>query len=189
MVPYIGVVHEGRWFLKGLGPHRQVHSEVYLPETESWSPVLDGMVSGWRNPCACVNGRLYALDCKDGCKLRVYNDAADSWSNHMDSGLHLGSSQALEAAALVPLCGKLCIVRNNMSMSLVDVASEGGRWETLAVAGGRGNNLKSWATNIWFTLGLGGYKHGKSHILHCQVLQSLDHQGVTLVIASSQRCP
>ncbi|KAG8372735.1 hypothetical protein BUALT_Bualt12G0097700 [Buddleja alternifolia] len=32
MVPYIGVVYQGKWFLKGLGSHRQVLSEVYQPE-------------------------------------------------------------------------------------------------------------------------------------------------------------
>ncbi|MBA0547910.1 hypothetical protein Golob_019041, partial [Gossypium lobatum] len=35
MVPFIGVVYEDKWFLKGLGPHRQVMSEIYQPETDS----------------------------------------------------------------------------------------------------------------------------------------------------------
>ncbi|KAE8663448.1 F-box/kelch-repeat protein [Hibiscus syriacus] len=32
MVPFIGVVNEGKWFLQGIGSHQQVMSEVYQPE-------------------------------------------------------------------------------------------------------------------------------------------------------------
>ncbi|XVF69774.1 hypothetical protein PTKIN_Ptkin11bG0108900 [Pterospermum kingtungense] len=97
--------------------------EAYNPETNNWTPVSGGMVSGWQNPSVSLDGRLYALDCRDGCKLRVYDGATDSWNKFIDSKLHLGSFRALEAAALVPLNGKLCIIRNNMSLSLVDVSS------------------------------------------------------------------
>ncbi|KAF0912880.1 hypothetical protein E2562_019463 [Oryza meyeriana var. granulata] len=41
----------------------------------------------------------------------------------MDSRRHLGSSRAFEAAALVSLNGKICIIRNNMSITLVDVSN------------------------------------------------------------------
>jgi hypothetical protein len=174
MVPFIGVVYDGKWFLKGLGSHRQVLSEVYQPENDSWYPVQDGMVSGWRNPSATLNGKLYALDCKDGCKLRVYDDATDSWSKHIDSRMHLGSSRALEAAALVPLNGKLCIIRNNMSISLVDVSkledlkgsSAEQLWETIA---GKGH-FKTLVTNLLSSLA--GRNRLKTHIVHCQVLQA-----------------
>ncbi|KAK6945087.1 Kelch repeat type 1 [Dillenia turbinata] len=156
MVPFIGVVYKGNWFLKGLGPHRQVLSEFYQPETNSWCPVYDGMVAGWRNPCASLNGQLYALECKDGCKLRVYDEANGSWSKHIDSKLHLGNSKAWEAAALLPLNGKLCIIRNNMSISLVDVSkSENSReataehlWETMA----RKGQFRTLVTNFWSSL-------------------------------------
>ncbi|KAK6941635.1 Kelch repeat type 1 [Dillenia turbinata] len=174
MVPFIGVVYDGKWFLKGLGPHRQVLSEVYLPETNSWYPVYDGMVAGWKNPCASLNRQLYALECKDGCKLRVYDEANGSWSKHIDSKLHLGNSRALEAAALLPLNGKLCIIRNNMSISLVDVlksenlgeATAEHLWETIA---GKGQ-FRTLVTNFWSSLA--GRNRLKSHIVHSQVLQA-----------------
>lgn len=174
MVPFIGVVYDGKWFLKGLGPHQQVLSEVYQPENDSWYPIYDGMVSGWRNPSTTLNGKLYALDCKDGCKVRVYDEVTDSWSKHIDSKMHLGSSRALEAAALVPLNGKLCIIRNNMSISLVDVSkledlkgsSAEQLWETIA---GKGQ-FKTLVTNLWSSLA--GRNRLKSHIVHCQVLQA-----------------
>ncbi|KAE8724197.1 F-box/kelch-repeat protein [Hibiscus syriacus] len=92
--------------------------------------------------CVSLNGQLYALDCRDGCKLRVYDGATDSWNKFIDSKLHLGSSRALEAAALIHLKGKLCIIRNNMSISLVDISSPDKQvesnpqlWENI---GGRG---------------------------------------------------
>ena len=44
MVPFIGVVYEGKWFVKRLGPHWQVLSEAYQPETDNWYPIYDGMV-------------------------------------------------------------------------------------------------------------------------------------------------
>jgi hypothetical protein len=173
MVPFIGVVYEGKWFLKGLGSHRQVLSEVYQPGTDSWFPVYDGMVAGWRNPSTSLNGHLYALECKDGCKLRVYDEATDAWSKHIDSKTHLGNSRALEAAALLPLNGKLCIIRNNMSISLVDVSKSDARgptaehlWETIA---GKGQ-FKTLVTNILSSLA--GRNRLKSHIVHCQVLQA-----------------
>lgn len=174
MVPFIGVVYEGKWFLKGLGSHRQVLSEVYRPETDSWHPVYDGMVAGWRNPSTSLNGRLYALECKDGCKVRVYDEKTDSWSKHIDSKMHLGNSKALEAAALLPLNGKLCIIRNNMSISLVDVSKcdESGDgfgehlWENIA---GKGQ-FRTLVAN--FLLNLAGRNRPKSHIVHCQVLQT-----------------
>ncbi|CAI9100174.1 OLC1v1037114C1 [Oldenlandia corymbosa var. corymbosa] len=175
MVPLIGVVYEGKWFLKGVGAHRQVLSEFYKPETDSWHPVYDGLVAGWRNPCTSMNGHLYALECKDGCKLKVYDEATDSWSKHIDSKMHLGSSKALEAAALLPLNGKLCIIRNNMSISLVDVTKSDGSmsgapsehlWETLS---GKGQ-FKTMVTN--FLSNLAGRNRIKSNVLHCLVLQA-----------------
>lgn len=168
MIPFISVVYKGRWFIKGLGPHRQVLSEVYYPEANAWLPVFDGMVSGWRNPCTCLNGMLYALECRDGCKLRVYDGASDSWIKCMDSKLHLGSSRALEAAALFPINGKLCIIRNNMSITLVDVAGapkKSSNWETLAGYG----PIKTFVTNLWSSLA--GRRRLQSHIVHCQVLK------------------
>ncbi|RZC92047.1 hypothetical protein C5167_027936 [Papaver somniferum] len=174
MVPFIGVVHDGKWFLKGLGPHRQVISEVYHPETDSWNAVYNGMVAGWRNPSISMNGNLYALDCKDGCRLRIYDVATDTWGKHIDSKLHLGSSRALEAAALIQLNGKLCIIRNNMSISMVDVSNaDNGRsstsdhlWETIA---GKGQ-FKTFITNIWSSFS--SRNRIKVHLLHCQMLQA-----------------
>ncbi|CAI9100554.1 OLC1v1037680C1 [Oldenlandia corymbosa var. corymbosa] len=95
MVPLIGVVYEGNWFLKVVGAHRKVLSEFYKPETDSWRPVFDGLVDGWRN--------LYSLECKDGCKLKVYDEATDSWSKHIDSRMHRGSSKAFKHVLLVSL--------------------------------------------------------------------------------------
>lgn len=174
MVPFIGIVYDGKWFLKGLGSHRQVLCEVYQPETDSWDSVYNGMVTGWRNPSTTINGNLFALECNDGCKLRLYDEATDSWSKHIDSRMHLGSSKALEAAALLPLNGKLCIIRNNMSISLVDVSNSDNTreapaehlWETIA---GKGQ-FKTFVTN--FLSSLAGRGHFKSHIVHCQVLQA-----------------
>jgi len=78
----------------------------------------------------------------------------------------------MEAVALVPLGGKLCIIRNNMSITLVDVASaeipekQGQLWETIS---GKGQ-FKSFVTNLWSNLA--GRNRLKSHIVHCQVLQA-----------------
>lgn len=173
MVPFIGVVHSGKWYLKGLGSRRQVMSEAYDPETNTWTPVNDGMIAGWRNPSTTMNGHLYSIDCRDGCKLRVYDEATDSWNKFIDSKLHLGSSRALEAAALVPLNGKLCIIRNNMSISLVDVSSPDKHvesnphlWENIA---GKGH-FRTLVTNLWSSIA--GRSSLKSHIVHCQVLQA-----------------
>ncbi|KAJ7569455.1 hypothetical protein O6H91_01G078900 [Diphasiastrum complanatum] len=170
MVPFIGVVYEGKWFLKGLGSHRQVISEAFVPTANHWSPIMDGMVNGWRNPSTCLNGQLYALDCQDGCKLRVYDGASDSWSVSVDSRLHLGNSQALEAAALLPLGGKLCIIRNNMSITLVNMENantpQTQLWDTIA---GKGS-FKSVVTNL--LSGIAGRGRLKEHIVHCQVLQA-----------------
>ncbi|XP_010534884.1 PREDICTED: F-box/kelch-repeat protein At1g55270 [Tarenaya hassleriana] len=171
MVPLIGVVYDGKWFLKGLGSHQEVMSEAYDPETNSWSPMSDGMVAGWRNPCTSLDGRLYALDCRDGCKLRIYDESTDSWNKFVDSKLHLGSSRSVEAAALVPLGGKLCIIRNNMSMSLVDVSGPDKNnnsphvWENIV---GKGQS-KGILSNIWSSI---AGRALKSHIVHCQVLQA-----------------
>ncbi|GAB2276940.1 hypothetical protein Dimus_011648 [Dionaea muscipula] len=166
MVPFIGVVYGGKWYLKGLGAQREVMSEAYDPDTNTWEPASVGMVAGWRNPSNSMNGQLYALDCRDGCKLRVYDDSTDSWNRFIDSRVHFGSSRALEAAALVPLNGKLCIIRNNMSISLVDVESNPHLWENIAVKG----HLRTLVTNLWSSIA--GRSGLKSHIVHCQVLQA-----------------
>ncbi|KAL7612897.1 F-box/kelch-repeat protein At1g55270 [Lactuca sativa] len=173
MVPFIGVVHNGKWFLKGIGAHREVLSEAYTPESNTWESVTNGMIGGWRNPSISMNGKLYALDCRDGCKIRVYEEDTNSWKRFIDSKVHLGSSRALEAAALVSLNGKLCIIRNNMSISLVDILSPDKQvesnpylWENIA---GKGQ-MKTLLTNIWSSLS--GRNSLKSHIVHCQVLQA-----------------
>ncbi|KAM0884116.1 hypothetical protein ACQ4PT_031191 [Festuca glaucescens] len=172
MVPFIGVVHDGKWFLKGLDSHRQVVSEVYLPTTNMWSTIGNEMVAGWRNPSISFNGRLYSADCRDGCKLRVYDGDTGLWTRFMDSRRHLRSSRAFEAVALISLNGKLCIVRNNMSITLVDVSDpttvieidSARMWETFA----RKGQYRSFMANLWSTI---AGRSLKTHIIHCQVLQ------------------
>jgi hypothetical protein len=109
LMPFVSAVHGGRWYVKGLGAQRQVMSQVYSPEADAWSAAheLDAMVTGWRSPSASLGGRLYAADCKDGCRLRAYDEAAGAWSGRVDGGQHAGSSHAVEAAAMVALHGKL----------------------------------------------------------------------------------
>jgi hypothetical protein len=172
MVPFIGVVHDGKWFLKGLDSHHQVVSEVYLPTSNMWSTIGNEMVAGWRNPSISFNGRLYSADCQDGCKLRVYDGATGLWTRFMDSRRHLGSSRGFEAVALVSLNGKLCIVRNNMSITLVDVSDpttvieidSARMWEMFA----RKGQYRSFMANLWSTI---AGRNLKTHIIHCQVLQ------------------
>ncbi|EAZ25721.1 hypothetical protein OsJ_09555 [Oryza sativa Japonica Group] len=172
MVPFIGVVYDGKWFLKGLDSHRQVVSEVYMPTSNVWSVTADEMVTGWRNPSICFNGRLYSAECRDGCKLRVYDRDTRSWTRFMDSRRHLGNSRAFEAAALVSLNGKICIIRNNMSITLVDVSNtptvieinNAHMWDVFA----RKGQHRSFIANLWFTI---AGRNFKTHIIHCQVLQ------------------
>ncbi|EEC74590.1 hypothetical protein OsI_10170 [Oryza sativa Indica Group] len=172
MVPFIGVVYDGKWFLKGLDSHRQVVSEVYMPTSNVWSVTADEMVTGWRNPSICFNGRLYSAECRDGCKLRVYDRDTRSWTRFMDSRRHLGNSRAFEAAALVSLNGKICIIRNNMSITLVDVSNtptvieinSAHMWDVFA----RKGQHRSFIANLWFTI---AGRNFKTHIIHCQVLQ------------------
>ncbi|KAK3156311.1 hypothetical protein QOZ80_2AG0105490 [Eleusine coracana subsp. coracana] len=171
VVPSVSAVHGGRWYVKGVGPQQQVVSQVYSPEADAWSVVLDGMVTGWKGPTACLHdggGRLYAADCKDGCRLRVYDQAADAWTVCVDSGLHRGRSQAVEASAIVALGNRLCVVRNDMTVLAVDVDPGTGnqRWETLA---GK-SNVKNFVADIWSNIA--GRGRAKSSILHCQVLEA-----------------
>ncbi|MBA0752678.1 hypothetical protein Gogos_001485, partial [Gossypium gossypioides] len=161
------------------GIHRTLRSaEVYDPNKNRWS-------------------FLYALDCRDGCKLRVYDGATDSWNKFIDSKLHFGSSRALEAAGLVPLNGKLCIIRNNMSVSLVDfsspykqVESNPQLWENIASRG----HFRTLFTNIWSSIA--GQSSLRSHIVHCQI-STVTHRGrgpisniknVLLVTLNDQGC-
>ncbi|URD73037.1 Kelch motif [Musa troglodytarum] len=174
MVPLIGVVYEGKWFLKGLDSHGQDVREVYAPTTNTWSAVSGGIITGCRNPSISLNGRLYASDCRDGCKLRVYEGATDSWNKFMDSKHHLGNSKAFEAASFVSLNGKLGIIRNNMSISLIDVTNPENSIETNSahvweVIAGKGQ-LKNFVSGLWSSLA--GRSWLKDHIVHCQVLQA-----------------
>ncbi|CAL9050005.1 unnamed protein product [Musa banksii] len=98
MVPFFGVVYDGKWFLKGLNSHCQLVSQVYIPTANTW----------------------------DGCKLRVFERTTDSWNKFMDSKHHLGNSQVFEAASFVSLNGKLGIIRNNMS--IISAAISGLHW-------------------------------------------------------------
>ncbi|CAN6237492.1 unnamed protein product [Urochloa humidicola] len=170
MVPFVGAVRGGRWYVKGLGAGQEVLSQAYSPETDTWAVVLDGMVTGWRRPSCCLGGRIYAAGCRDGCRLRAYDEAAGAWAAAADSKHHRGSSQAAEAAAIVALHGRLCVVRNDMSVSAVDVAAAGAgdekRWETLA---GKAQ-AKSFVTGIFSNLA--GRGRDKSRVLHCQVLEA-----------------
>jgi hypothetical protein len=175
MLPLVGVVYAGKWFLKGLSSTREITIAVYVPATDRWSLLAseDGLVAGWRHPAASLHGQLYALDCPDGCKLRVYDDLTHSWSLSVDSKSHLGSSKDVAAVALLPLADKLCIVRHNMSMSIAHVSpafpllscKKEPLWETIA---GRAQ-LKSFVSDLWSKFSRMGKK---SHILHCQVLQA-----------------
>ncbi|XP_066351054.1 F-box/kelch-repeat protein At1g55270-like [Miscanthus floridulus] len=168
MAPFVSAVHGRRWYVKGIGAQQQVLSQAYCPDADAWSVVLDGMVTGWRSPSTCLDGRLHAADYKDGCRLRAYDEAADAWTTYVDSKQHRGSSQAAEAAAIVALHGRLCIVRNDMSVSAVVVAARAGnqRWQTLADKA----HAKSFVTGLLSNLT--GRSRAKNNILHCQVLEA-----------------
>ncbi|KAL2334750.1 hypothetical protein Fmac_015963 [Flemingia macrophylla] len=177
MVPLYGFVHNGTWFFKGnaIGSGNSM-CEAYLPETDTWTQVTNGMVNGWGNHCKCIslNGQLYALDCQDGCKLAVYDREADSWKKFIDSKVHLGSSPAFDAVAPVALNGKLCIIRQNMSISLVDVASTDKQvksnprlWENIT----RDCHARSSVRKLWSTITRRGRSDSKGYIDSCQVLQ------------------
>ncbi|OVA00451.1 F-box domain [Macleaya cordata] len=186
VVSLMGVVYNGKWFLKGIGLDGEVLDQVYDPETDNWFEVDNGMVAGWTSkPSISMNGNLYNVDCKDGCKLRIYDMATDSWSKHIDSKLHLGNSRDLRAVALVQLNGKLlCIIRNNMSISVLDVSTKsdeergggggGGEvvayhlWETVE---GKKGQFNTFIKTIWSRL-FSWRNHGKSEILHCQILEA-----------------
>ncbi|OAY82957.1 F-box/kelch-repeat protein [Ananas comosus] len=114
MVPFIGVVYEGKWYLKGLGDQRQVLNEVYEPETDSWCSWVEKPKSVFERPA--LHSGL------------IYDARSHSWSEFIDSKQHLGSSRALEAAALVPFRGKLCII---------------------AQGEGNGGQIKTFVTNLW----------------------------------------
>jgi hypothetical protein len=137
-----------------------------------WSATGNEMVTGWRNPSISFNGRLYSSDCRDGCKLRVYNREAGSWTRFIDTRHHLGSSRALEAAAFVSLNGKLCIIRNNMSITLIDISDpttvtevdSARMWEAFD----RKGQHRSFMANLWSTI---TGRNLKTDIMHCQVLQ------------------
>uniref|UniRef100_A0A453IVD7 FKB95-like N-terminal Kelch domain-containing protein n=1 Tax=Aegilops tauschii subsp. strangulata TaxID=200361 RepID=A0A453IVD7_AEGTS len=172
MVPFIGVVYDGKWFLKGFDSHRQIVSEVYLPTSNMWSTTGNELVAGLRNPSISFNGRLYSVDCRDACKLRVYDGDKGLWTRFIDSRRHLGSSRSFEAVALVSLDGKICVIRNNMGITLVDVCDpttvieidSARMWETFA----RKGQHRSFMANLWSTI---AGRHLKTHIIHCQVLQ------------------
>ncbi|URD96301.1 Kelch motif [Musa troglodytarum] len=174
MVPVFGVVYDGKWFLKGLNSQCQLVSQVYMPTANTWSTVNSRIIAGWHMPSILLNGRLYASECRDPCKLRVFEGATDSWNKFMDSKHHLGNSRGFEAASFVSLNGKLGIIRNNMSISLVDVTDPGNSietnsaraWETVA----RKGQLKNIMTSLWSSIaGRSGFK---IRIIHCQVLQA-----------------
>jgi len=172
MVPSVGIVHDGKWFLKGLNSHRQVISEVYLLASKTWSTTSDEMVVGLRNPSISFDGQLYSTGCHDGCKIRVYNRETGSWTGFTDTGRHLGSSRGLEVVALVSLNGKLCTVRNNMSIIVIDISdpttvieiNSARMWKSFA----RKWQNSSFMASLWSTIA--GRKQ-KSDVMHCQVLQ------------------
>ncbi|KAM7502897.1 hypothetical protein LguiB_001801 [Lonicera macranthoides] len=173
MVPFIGVVYGGKWYLKGLGSDGGVISDAYILETNTWTPVSDRIVNGLRNLSVSMNGKLYALGCPDGCKLRVYEETENSWKRSIDSKIHFGGSSAFEAAGLVTLNGKICVVRNDLSLSLVDVSildkgveSNPFLWENIA---GKGH-FRTPFTNLWSSID--GQTRSTGHIVHCQVLQA-----------------
>ncbi|RDY10211.1 F-box/kelch-repeat protein, partial [Mucuna pruriens] len=174
MVPWFGVVHNGTWFFKGnaIGSGNSV-CEAYSPETDTWTQVTNGMVNGWGNHCNCIslNGQLYALDCRDGCKLSVYDSETDSWKKFIDSKLHLDSSPAHDAAPPVSLNGKLCIIRQNMSISLVDVSSPIEQvennphlWKNIAGE----DHPRSLVRKLWSTITGRGHSNSDGYIECCQ---------------------
>lgn len=73
IVPFIGIIYNGQWFLKGFRSYREVKNEAYVLETYTLISISDGMVADWCNPSISFNGQLYAWDYQDGCELRVYN--------------------------------------------------------------------------------------------------------------------
>ncbi|OWM69264.1 hypothetical protein CDL15_Pgr025451 [Punica granatum] len=114
-----------------------------------------------------VEHRKLRLVCKRWYRLLTGNYF---YSLRKNLGL---AEEALEAAALVSLNGKLCIIRNNMSISLVDVSSPDKHvetnpqiWENIT---GRGH-FRTIVTNLWSSIA--GRSGSKSHIVHCQVLQA-----------------
>ena len=66
-------------------------------------------------------GQFYVSDCKNCCKLKVYDEVSDFQSKHIGDKMHLRNSWALEAVVVVLFSIKQCIVKNNMSIYLAYV--------------------------------------------------------------------
>jgi hypothetical protein len=140
-----------------------------------WSGTGNEMVTGWRNPSISLNGHLYSVDCRNGCKLRVYNREMGSWTRLIDTRHHMGSSRSLEASAFVSLNGMLCIIRNNMSITIVDVdildpirATEVDSARMREAFVRKGQHRLSFMANLWSII---TGCNLKTDIMHCQVLQ------------------
>ncbi|CAH8383517.1 unnamed protein product [Eruca vesicaria subsp. sativa] len=102
----------------------------------------------WAQRCCLLSvWFLKGLGSHQQVTSEAYDPETNSWSP--------GNSRAIEAAALVPLrnklCiirnnNKLCIIRNNISMSLVDVLNPDKNnprvWENIAVKGQYKNKLR-----------------------------------------------
>ena len=50
--------------------------------------------------------QFYVSDCKNNCKLKVYDVVSDLWSKHIDNKMHLRNSQAFKVVVLVSFSKK-----------------------------------------------------------------------------------
>nr|GEW90218.1 ribonuclease H-like domain, reverse transcriptase, RNA-dependent DNA polymerase [Tanacetum cinerariifolium] len=74
-----------KWFLKGLGAHREVLSEADSHESNTWACITNVMIGGWGKPSISMNRQVFALDCHDGSKIRAFEEQTNSWRIFIDS--------------------------------------------------------------------------------------------------------
>ncbi|XP_026397827.1 F-box/kelch-repeat protein At1g55270-like [Papaver somniferum] len=126
-----GYVYNGMWFLTGVYGSEQNINEAYNPETNKWIQIGNGLVASRRNPTIVIDGNLYIVSCKDGCKLDLCDASTNMWvSNYIVCSEKFHLSRELpelmtffDARKLSSLNkGKLlCIVRDNMTILVVDM--------------------------------------------------------------------
>ncbi|EPS73388.1 hypothetical protein M569_01370 [Genlisea aurea] len=108
----------GKLFMVNVKGEAAKEGAIYDAESDSWGPMPEGMLGGWRGPAAAMEERtIYVVEETKGL-LKQYDHVRDAWVEVLESPLLRGAEQMAAAG------GKVCVVcGEGVAIAVVDTAA------------------------------------------------------------------
>lgn len=98
---------------------------VYDPEADAWEEMRVGMREGWTGVSVVLGGRLFVISEYGDCRVKVYDEARDSWQPVCGGGV---PGELQKPFAVAGIEGRIYVVSCGLNIGVGTVSHRGVGW-------------------------------------------------------------